>query len=155
MKSSTRIFVPLTDWEEYTNKRGLGVGQVVRKRKVLAADKWNWILAEEVEGQKQLKNEWFRQSLRSVIPDIRDFVGEPLYKDAINKVIGALVKSTNIISMYNEGDPFNNLYLLGSWLDRVYATSFALTYPPTVYQIIFKDTEVKDEDAVEASTDPQ
>lgn len=157
MKSSTRIFVPLTDWEDYTTKRGIGVGRVQRKRKVLAADKWNWILAEEVEGNKQLQNETFRPSMKSVIPDIHKLVGQAHHKDAIQRVVGALVKATKIYSSYDvdeSSDPFKHLYNLGAWLDRTYATSFANPYPPEVYKKIFPDASSEETaEVVEANAE--
>jgi hypothetical protein len=58
---------------------------------------------------------------------------------AINQIIGALVKRTGKSLSMTMDDPYNNLEVLGRWIDNQYGTSFLRQYPPKVYYNIFKD----------------
>jgi hypothetical protein len=143
MKSGATILCPISEWEEHLNERGRGAGKVIQTRKVVAVDKYNFILARENKSEKdKIYPISYFSSMRSLLPSIPYEV--PNWEDAINDVIGTLSKKTGKTAQIEINDPMNNLEELGRQIDLKLGTSFFNPWPPTVYYNIFKK-EIEDD----------
>ena len=145
MKIKPQILCALTDWKDTIGTRGRASGKKMSERVVLAADRYNWIIAtEKQDNLGVLIDKSYLGSIRSVLKNL------PPDGDRVkmaNTIIGSLVEKTGIVAKLEIDNPYKDLERLGKWIDDNFKTSYFRDTENTRYYEIFhlgKDLEEDD-----------
>lgn len=127
----------VSNWEESVTTKGRGVGSKIVRRKVVAADNWNWIAGEQRGGKDtdKIYPEGFYPSLRQLLP----VIGQ---EGAVS-----VMKALQVMTGRTLEAPIENLGEYGKNLDDLLDASYGCLkeYPPTVLKRIFKSTDTDSE----------
>ena len=136
MKIKPQILCALTEWKDTVGTRGRASGKKMSERVILAADKYNWILAtEKQDNQGVLIDKSYLGSIRSVLKNLPT---EENVQKMIDTIIGSLVERTGIVAKLQMDNPYKDLERLGRWIDDSFRTSYHRDVNNTRFYEIFQ-----------------
>jgi hypothetical protein len=128
-----KIICTLSDWKETTAKRGKYKGKIVRTRKVLGLDSWNWVLATQTNSENgPISQDKFFGNIKMFLEFYRP------KRDLLDFIIYELATGLDIQIDTLPARPLSkDMSATGKWIDDNFDTSLMKKDPTRVFKKIF------------------